>query len=270
MAGPRNWYFTVGGTTIGAETDCFIEYDDSGDTPTRDLIVHASWERSVGADWYAKRRWIEARMSAIGAMVGRTGTLEIDKLLADPSVLAGVTLKSWNRLQYDNNLMLEYELTFGYSIPGQGDILSGRRAAFVKYDNGREPAGTDFTINAAIFSLSEQAEDRTTFKDTFRNAKVRVPNGPGLITGTLTGVKQLIAAQTPDTGIMRRRAVEALCRAQLDNIGKEFDLTIDGNYGSDPSPLVIGRIHLNSFVPSRLDLPDAAVFDINYTRNYVE
>ena len=265
----RNWRFVTGGITYtSGDTDLFVKYGQSGDPPIFNVFVSSVWERAEGASWRIKRKVIEDRMEALSGAQGKTGTLTIDAgIVGYEKSFSNIKLESCEPTQYDNNLMVEYDLVFGY-LP-LGNVA--RRLLLTQYDNGTsEPLGTTTMINTDVMLIyHDPPVDNTMFVKPWRNIPIRVPDAPGLSTIRCTGIRAQIATQSPDTALKRRRAVEELIRSMATLKGKQYTLTIDGNEATNPTPLVIATYcHLSDIVVSKIDLPDAAVFDMIFFTGY--
>jgi hypothetical protein len=269
----RSWKFTVGAATYEATTDFWVEYQNSGDPPAFAIVLHSVWERLgvLAAVGLPKRAAVEDRLQALVNVAGREGTLVIDDGEPSEKTFSKVTLQPIDPQQADNNLMLEYDLTFSKAA-GAGQLLA-RKWTATAYENlnpGAEPDGTDMGSDTDFLIVTQTQDDRTVFKDVFRGAPVRIPSGPAIKVITLTGIRQQITAPSPDTLLKRRQAAEALIADMLPNVGKQFDLLIDEDLPNPGDGVDLGRVHLRAVRPGRLDLPDAVTYDLEFVSGYVD
>ena len=191
MQGPRRWRFTAGSAVAsGADTDFWLEYTararDDGATQLgivlREAWEHVDFDTAAGM---ARRRAIEDRCAAlVHGFVGRKGTLEIDYSLTGAKSFSGVELRSLTPGTMDLNTFLSYDLEFVYPI-GRAGILIARALHF----NGNEFTAENFLVEYA-------REDRTTFKDVFRAAPIRVADGPSIKTIRITAIRQAVTGLT--------------------------------------------------------------------------
>lgn len=270
---PRNWKFTVGAATYTVETDFWVEYKAAGDPSRLGIVVHAAWERIglLASTQLARRQAAETRLLELSDLVSRQGTLKVDDGETGDRTFFRVVLESINHLQVDNSKMVEYDLNFAYPIGAGGTSIVRKffAEAYINPNPGNPPPGTDMESETDFLMVQRSIQDKTVFKDVFRNAPVRVPSGPDMTVVRLTGIRQVIPAPLIDTLLTRRQAAEAMLAAMLPNVSKEFDLLIDGPPVSTPG-IAEGIVHLRSVTVNRQDLPDAIVYDLEFVKGYVD
>jgi len=211
------------------------------------LVLKSTWELTDGTKTKGRQQrvYLEDRVKAIQwTYVGTKGTLITDKGTTEAKTYAGITLLSADFSVDDQNVMVEYTLTFGYpTVPN-----IARTIIF----NG-------LTVNALDFTVEKLVEDKTVFKEVFRAAPVRVAGGVGIKTIRVLGIRQ---ALTGATDLARRQNAESIINTWSGtHVGVSATLTIDG--------ASLGTAHLASCTPSVLSQNDVVVYDLEFKQNWV-
>ena len=251
QVGNRKWQFLVPEVgCLGVEnTDFWIEYTSNQDG-TLSAILHAVWDAGsrTTLSGVAKRVELEGRLEELRhTFETLRGDLLIDQGTAYEKLIRGVQLSSVALKEGKTNAALDYDLTF---VVGLADI--GMRSIARTLEFGAH------VLNAGNFLVEYTGGDRTVFKDVFRAAAIRVPSGPVTKSILVTAIVESVAASTP---LARRQKVEQKAREWAwDILGEEGELKVDG--------VTVGTAHLAGVQPSRLELPDAIVFDLEFRAGY--
>jgi len=245
--GAREFRFATEEGQLDLEaTDFYIEFEKN---TLGDLIftLTAVWE-AVGMeeDWGLRRRMaVESRLRELAMFINTRGTLYLDTTY--PQVFRDVYLTTVESRVVDNNSAVEYSLSFSSAIQG-GYALVGRSLRFGMVE-----------LVATNFFVEYLAEDRTSFKQVFRAAPIRIESGP-----TLRTIRIIACIAVSGSG---RTVLEARKKAELyvarwsnEYLGTEGELVIDG--------ITEGVCHLSSVGAADLSLPDRVGIDLEFVTGY--
>jgi hypothetical protein len=172
--------------------------------------------------------------------------LELDYGTPQARSVSGITLRAVELAEGQSNEFLSCDLRFEYPLSRDG-ILVARTMVWggvsAEYDN---------------FLVEYAKEDRTTFKEVFRAAPIRISDGPSLKIVRVTAIRKSVAGVTD---LKKRQAAEAVVKSWAwDRVGNQAELKIDG--------ASLGTCHLRSARPSDLSLPDAVTFELEFVTGY--
>lgn len=224
MTGLRKYRFVSGGTLELVGTDFFVEYaaqkTDQG--LLKALALRQIWERcdETVLQGRPRRKYMEDRMQdIIWNYVGKKGTLTVDLGFAEAVAFADITLVGVSPNLAEFNDSMEYDLEFAFPFDGVGGSLEIARS--FRFDTG---ANNKVVASENLF-VEEAKADRTSFKPIFRAAPIRIANGPGLKTVSLTAIRKVVAG---GSDLIKRQNSEVDVRDWLNNyVGETGALYVD-------------------------------------------
>ena len=310
MSDIRKWRFTAGhGTTSilkNDATDMWGEWKADGKPAILSYVIHAQYDLAknltTDRDALLMRSAIEKRMKAMMKYQGREGILDIDYDLGGtrPESLSNVTLESIAPVQVDNNLILEYDLTFTYATPG----LLTRNWSATLMDQADSSTNKGDWDPAVIYHQNDTVFYNGVLYKALQDNLNQPPaqNAIWALSGTaLTGInncyfvvdidqadntifKPITRGKTiriravpgmqtvtltgirqyvsaADNELSRRQASELVMQTWIARKGTERRLVIDG--------AVFGVCHLQEVKKGSIDLPDAVTFDLVFLKGYI-
>lgn len=194
MDGQRKWKFVADGNTISlVGTDFWIDHQTelvgAGSDQIPKIVLNEIWEHAdlTITAGRARRKYVEDRIKAIAAFLGKQGTLTIDEGYAEAQVYTSISLLAIAPIQQSNELF-EYTLEFGYPQASGGGGGSGIMLAS-RLEFGTESDEDLVLINSKNMVLELGGDgDKTVFKEIFRAAPIRVQGSLPLKLINVTGI----------------------------------------------------------------------------------